>query len=88
LQGETLKDCIHNVHDTAKVLRKLGTIHIDKSILEPKQEVTFLGSVFNSVNMTITLTKQKIYVMSNEILDSNSQTIRKIASFIGNLTAS
>ena len=26
--------------------------------------------------------------MSNEILDSYSQTIRKIASFIGNLTAS
>lgn len=92
LQGETLKDCIHNVQDTVKVLRKLGfTIHIDKSIFEPKQEITFLGFVFNSVNMTITLTKekkQKIYVMSNEILDSNSQTIRKIASFIGNLTAS
>ena len=33
LQGGILKDCVHNVQDTLKVLRKLGfIIHIDKSI--------------------------------------------------------
>jgi len=59
------------------VLRKIGfTIHIDKSILEPKQKITFLGFVFNSVNMTITLTKekkQKIYLMKFGFKQSNNK---------------
>ena len=82
LQGNTVKDCIHNVQDTVNVLRNLGfTIHVDKSILVPKQEITFLGFVFNSVKMTITLTwiKSKKSMLCAIVLNSNSHTIRTVS---------
>jgi len=84
LQGKSFDNCTRNVIDTVNVLRKLGfTIHVDKSLLLPTQEITFLGFVFNSISMTITLTsekKEKIVLLCKEVLSSNKLTIRKMAS--------
>lgn len=92
LQGKSFDNCTRNVIDTVNVLRKLGfTIHVDKSLLLPTQEITFLGFVFNSISMTITLTsekKEKIVLLCKEVLSSNKLTIRKMASLIGNLVSS
>ena len=92
LMGETYLECSHNIADTVSILTSLGFyIHPVKSVLVPTQEITFLGFVLNSVNMTISLTnkkKQKIHDMAIEILNSREVCIRKLASFIGNIVAS
>ena len=49
LQGDTYAQCLSNVQTTIDTLQNLGfTIHAEKSILEPKQEIEFLGFVINS----------------------------------------
>ena len=67
---------------TIKLLRSLGfIIHLNKSVLTPSQEITFLGMVLNSVNMTICLTeykKHKIYQLCLELID-------KVTRVTGNL---
>ena len=91
LHGLSFSLCMDNVQITLECLQELGfIIHPDKSVLVPTQEITFLGFIFNTVNMTLTLTaekKQKIVDLSYKLLNG-VHTIRTVASFIGNLTAS
>ena len=62
------------------LLRELGfTIHPEKSVLVPAQQIMFLGFVVDSVKMTITLTeerKQFIYALCQIILLHYQATIR------------
>ena len=61
LQGHSFEACQENVSVTVHLLQKLGfTIHPDKSILIPTQIIVFLGFVINSLDMTISLTLEKI----------------------------
>ena len=66
---------------------KLGfTIHPGKSVLVPTQHIIFLGSVIDSVKMTITLTeerKQSIYIFCQNILSNYQATIRELVQIIG-----
>lgn len=91
LQGESFYICLENVRKTIELLQKLGfTINFEKSILIPKQEITFLGLVFNSVTMTITLTeekKEKIFNLCLKTINNVIIPIRSLASLIGNFTA-
>ena len=60
----------------------------EKSSLQASQEVTYLGSVFNSKAMLVTLAsdrREKIRESYKNFLKSDSFTIRKLSSFIGNL---
>jgi len=88
---KTFEDCLHNTKKTVSLLRKLGfTIHTEKSVLMPTQEIIFLGFVLNSVRMTITLTlekKEKIRQFCLEIIRKPDISIRKLACIIGNLVA-
>ena len=60
LIGETARICLNNVTDTVNFLRSLGlTIHSDKSVFVPKQKITLLGFITDSVKMTITLTEER-----------------------------
>ena len=53
LQGDTFEECYLNVPNTIQILRSLGvTIHPKKSIFRPKQSVTYLGFVLNSIKIT------------------------------------
>ena len=64
--------------------------HSTKSVLIPTQHITFLGFIFNTVDMTLTLTsekKERIKKLAKVLLTKNI-TIRMLASFVGNLTAS
>ena len=92
LLGSTYEECLDNVMDTIDLLRALGfTIHIEKSMIVPKQEITFLGFIFNSISMTVTLTKdkkQKIFELCKNRLNNNILFIRDLASIIGNIVAS
>ena len=91
LQGNTYDTCLANVKKTITILQFLGfTINFEKSFLESKQEIVFLGLVFNSTKMTITLTddkKEKIKGLCQNILHDTLITIRGLASLIGNFTA-
>ena len=91
LQGDTYDDCMNNVIATINILRSLGyTVHAEKSVLIPRQHITFLGFEFNSISMTITLTlekKNKIRQLALDILSASTISIRKVAKLLGNFTA-
>ena len=56
LQGHTFSTSEDNVNTTVDALQCLGfTIHPEKSVLVPTQEIEFLGLVLNSVGMKIKL---------------------------------
>ena len=92
LFGNTITECNNNIWATVNLLRELGfTVHAEKSVLYPTQEITFLGFVLNSINMTISLTeakKEKIHTFCLDILDNPRVTIRKLACLIGKLVSS
>ena len=89
LQGDTYAQCLSNVQTTIDTLQNLGfTIHAEKSILEPKQEIEFLGFVINSNNMCVSLSERKTNGLIHKINNFKSleiQTIRQLASVIGSL---
>ena len=91
LQGQEWQDCQDNINATTNVLTSLGyTIHMVKSILEPRQELEFLGFVLNSRDMTIAIKeKKKIKIKSlcDMILRNQTPSIRQVAKLIGNLAA-
>ena len=86
LQGDTWSECQNNIKDTIGLLRSLGfTINVPKSILEPTQEIIFLGFVFNSLTMTISLTQEKSSKLISKIsnlMSKNVCHIRDLASLI------
>ena len=90
LQGHT-KQCLQNIEATVSLLQSLGfVIHEGKSILNPTQEIEFLGFVFNSVTMTISITKGKTeaIILIRRFLENKSPTIRELASVIGSVISS
>ena len=84
-------DCKDNICATVNSLTSLGyTIHCGKSILEPTQEIEFLGFILNSKNMTIAIThkkKAKIASLCENILALPTPTIRLLSKLIGNVVA-
>ena len=66
------------------------TVNIRKSVLQPVQNIEFLGFILDSLKMTVTLTPKKtlkIQDMGKNLAKQASVTIREFASFIGNLVA-
>ena len=74
---------------SVSLLESLGfAIHEGKSILNPTQEIEFLGFMFSSVTMTISVTKGKtevIILKIRRVLENKSPTIRELASVIGSV---
>ena len=93
LQGDNYEECLKNVNVAIELLRQLGfTVHLEKSVLTPRQEIIFLGFILNSTTMTIRITPEKkrdIYNLCSLILlDSSKVTIRQVACLIGKIVAS
>ena len=88
LQGETFEICFKNIRATVALLRELGfTIHSEKAVLIPTQQIIFLFSV----QMTLTLTEereQSIYMFFQSILSNYQATIRDLAQTIGVIVSS
>ena len=91
LLGDTYTECSNNVTETVDLLSKLGyTIHADKSIFIPTQEIVFLGFILNSNTMTISLTDEKKKKIKNMCIDTIKNpciSIRRLASIIGNMVS-
>ena len=81
-----------NVIRSIEILESEGFyIKVDKSEIIPKQQITFLGVIIDSVHMATTLTtekKQKNLILCTAARLAHTLTIRELVTFIGNLVAS
>ena len=58
--GKNYEECLICTIKTIKLFLNLGfIIHPEKSFLQPAQEITYLGFVFNSKEISVTLTIEK-----------------------------
>ena len=77
--------------DTADTLQFLGyTINVPKSAWEPQQKKVHLGVILNSINMTVTLTQEKVDKLidhAQKLLQQKHIQIRSLASLIGQMNA-
>ena len=91
LISESFTDCQKNVAHTKGVLENLGfLINMQKSVLTPTQQITFLGFVIDSVSMTVTLTSQKRLTTKKVVLNllqKQKATIREVATVVGKLVS-
>lgn len=53
LISKSYAECTNNIQDTVELLDNLGlTIHPDKFVFIPVQEIQYLGFILNSVEMS------------------------------------
>lgn len=87
IKGFTYKQCQQNVLQTVQLLEEMGfIIHPEKSQLNPVQEITFLGFVLNSHDMTVRLPPEKINKLQTACCDLIAlcrPTIQQVAEVIG-----
>ena len=58
--GDSELECVQNVKASLCLFEKLGfVIHPEKSVLAPTHVITYLGFEINSVDMTVTLMREK-----------------------------
>ena len=91
LIGESEEECVQNVKSSLSLFRSLGfVVHPEKSVLTPSRQITYLGFIINSENMTVVATdekKQKIMKTATKLLTEGSSTVRELAQFIGQVVA-
>ena len=89
--ADTKEECFHSVTVLCELLQTLGfVIHEEKSILEPKQNLDFLGFTLSSLSMKVFLTsdkEDKFVRAAQDVLAKNSSTIREVAGLVGLMTA-
>lgn len=89
--GDTYEECQDNVSKTIDLLKCLGfVINYDKSNLEPRQICKFLGFIYNTVDMTLSLPEEKrkgIMQFVTKFTSLPKCSIRELSRFIGMLTA-
>ena len=92
LEGRPASRCSDNVVATENCLTGLGySIHDIKSQRTPSQILEFLGHIFDTIKMSVSLTwkkKKRIYDMAIFLLTSDEVTIRIVARFLGYLCSS
>ena len=60
LQGDSNESCLKNVNDAISMLRSLGfTIHPEKSVSKPTQNLIYLGFIVSSKDTTFTEEKKQ-----------------------------
>ena len=91
LVSDSFKECEENISDTVHLMIKLGfIIHKTKSVLEPTQNIVFLGNIIHSKDMTVTLPYEKVNLIVQECLSlsrTTTEIIRKVARVLGLLVS-
>ncbi|XP_045767231.1 uncharacterized protein LOC123868713 [Maniola jurtina] len=89
--GNTYVECQDNVNKTVYWLQCLGfVINYNKSNLIPRQVCRFLGFIYNTVDMTLSLPdekRQSIMRLVEKFITLPKCSIRELSQFIGVLTA-
>lgn len=87
IMGDSREDCEVAIEALRDCFVKLGfQIRVEKSVLEPVRELTFLGYVLNSVTMKVYPTGEKIskgLELLREFRARKRSTIRQLAGLIG-----
>ena len=88
LQSALFASCVQTIAETIILFDNLGfVIHPDKSQFVPKQQITFLGFVIDSVTMRVYLSdtrRQKISVHVNKLCQMPEYcSIEHVAQVIG-----
>ena len=90
--ADSCGECLSALCDTIKLLTDLGfVINVDKSNLTPSQRTEFLGFVFDSTNLSISLPQEKIQRLTDfakYLLCKDSPFIREVAHLIGLMVSS
>ena len=91
LMGYTYDQCVDNINEILAVMRKFGfTPNIDKSVLIPTHIIEHLGFIINSIEMTVSITKEKYEKLSGQalhILNNTDYSIRDVSRLIGIMVA-
>ena len=91
LQGDTSRECMNNIRDTAIIFNKLGFhLHPSKSIIIPTQKLTFLGFNLDSISMTVSPTEEKIVKtvrVCKKLKEKQQPLISEVAEVIGILVS-
>ena len=91
LLGDDIFECTKNVIDTQNLFEKLGFIvHPKKSVFKPKQEISFLGFIIDSVKMIVKLPLEKVEKIVEAcslLVRKESATIKELASVIGSVVS-
>lgn len=91
-KSKSYESCLSNIYEMIREFQFLGfAIHPVKSEFEPSQEMTFLGFVLNSREMTVSLPvekENKLRTLVAKLLSIKNPTIRFVAKVVGTLVAS
>lgn len=91
LIGESYSNCQDNVLESKAMLQSLGfIINESKSNMVPSQRRKYLGFIYDSVQMSVSLPTKKrdnITMLVNKIQSQSSCKILDFAKFIGTLTS-
>lgn len=89
--GDTYVECMENVNKTLNLLQCLGfVVNYEKSKLEPRQVCRFLGFIYDTVHMSLSLPEEKrkgILQFVKKFSSLPKCSIRELSQFIGVLTA-
>ena len=89
--GRTKSDCLQKAKKVMTLLQELGfTINKKKSILEPTQQIEFLGLILDSIQMKVFLPEPKVLDLIEScqaILSVRSVTARSLASLQGKMSS-
>ena len=92
IMEETRQLALQHAATTLNLLEGLGfVVNYPKSLLIPSQEIEFLGYIVNSLNLSLSLPKDKIKKVRQscqKLLDNPVIIVRKLAKFLGLLSAS
>lgn len=89
--GNSFDECADNVNKTLTLLKCLGfVINYEKSNLVPRQVCRFLGFIFNTLDMTLSLPDEKRYgimKLIRKFYKLPTCSIKELSQLIGVLTA-
>lgn len=92
LGGNTVQECIDNIHDTTSLMTNLGfMINQEKSVLVPTKVIKHLGNIIDSEQMIVYLPDDKKDQIADEcrkLYNSHTATIRSVARVTGLIVAS
>lgn len=92
IMAESVEIAKAHANLAVNLLTSLGfVINHKKSVLNPSQQLEFLGFTVNSVTMTLSLTHDKLRQIRREsksLLSNNPVSVRELSRFLGKLNAS
>ena len=92
LMAPSVEQVLQHAASTLNLLEGLGfTVNYLKSVLVPSQQMEFLGSLVNSLDLSLSLPRDKIRKIQSkcqDLLNTPVTTVRELSKFLGLLSSS